>query len=62
MYLKYAEEAYLSQRNDIIKRINTVSSVNDKMLLILFMGILDKDYIKIIGGTNENTNKYRTSI
>ena len=62
MYLKYAEEAYLSQRNDIIKRINTVSSVNDKMLLILFMGILDKDYIKITGGTNENTNKYRTSI
>lgn len=55
MYLKYAEEAYLAQRNNIIEKINTMCSAEDKLLLILFLGILDKDYVKVTGGINEIT-------
>ena len=50
MYLRYANESYLEQRNSIIRQINTISFPYDKILLILFLGLLDKDYEKVIGG------------
>lgn len=58
MYLKYANEEYLEQRNSIIKQIKLSYSSYDKMLLILFLGLLDKDYEKVTGGIDENSNRY----
>lgn len=53
MYLKFAEEAYLEQRNDIVSKINSNRKSTDKMKLILSLGLLDEDYIKVTGGINE---------
>lgn len=61
MYLEYAERAYTEQRNDVIRRINESKSADDKLLLILFLGVLDKDYQKVTGGIHENGNQYSIS-
>ncbi len=61
LYLQYAERAYTEQRNSIIQQINKTKSVDDKLLLILFLGVLDKDYQKVTGGINENGNQYSIS-
>ena len=57
-YLKYAEQAYIEQRNNVIQQINKSKSADDKLLLILFLGVLDKDYQKVTGGIHENSNQY----
>lgn len=56
-YLKYAERAYIEQRNNVIQQINKSKSADDKLLLILFLGVLDKDYQKVTGGIHENGNQ-----
>ena len=61
MYLKYAERAYIEQRNNVIQQINESKSADDKLLLILFLGVLDKDYQKVTGGIHENGNQYSIS-
>ena len=58
MYLNYANQAYMEQRNDVIQQINMSKSVDDKLLLILFLGLLDKDYQKITGGIHETSDQY----
>lgn len=55
-YLQYAERAYIEQRNNVIQQINKAQSADDKLLLILFLGVLDKDYQKVTGGIYENGN------
>ena len=55
MYLKYAEQSYIEQRNDIILRINKSKRAEDKLLLILLLGLLDKDYQKVTGGIYEES-------
>lgn len=60
-YLQYAERAYIEQRNNIIQQINKSKSADDKLLLILFLGVLDKDYQKVTGGIHENSNQYSIS-
>lgn len=60
-YLQYAERAYIEQRNNIIQQINKSKSADDKLLLILFLGVLDKDYQKVTGGIHENGNQYSIS-
>lgn len=61
MYLEYAERAYIEQRNNVIQQINESKSADDKLLLILFLGVLDKDYQKVTGGIHENGNQYSIS-
>lgn len=58
MYLEYAERAYIGQKNNIIKKINKFKNADDKLLLILFLGMLNKDYQKVTGGIHENDNQY----
>lgn len=58
MYLKYANEMYLEQRNDIVREINTSNFPDQKLLLILLLGLLDKDYQNVTGGINENSYQY----
>ena len=60
-YLQYAERAYIEQRNNVIQQINKSKSTDDKLLLILFLGVLDKDYQKVKGGIHENGNQYSIS-
>ena len=60
-YLQYAERAYIEQRNNVIQQINKSKSTDDKLLLILFLGVLDKDYQKVTGGIHENGNQYSIS-
>ena len=57
MWMKYAKEAYCAQRADIIQKINSKCSAEDKMLYILFLGILEKDYVRVTGGGSENENR-----
>ena len=53
-YLKHAKEAYLSQRNEIFKSINSKNtSPTDKFLYILLLSLIDKDYKNITNATNE---------
>lgn len=47
-YLYYAEKAYMKQRDDVIKDINSAISREDKLRHVLFLGILEKDYNKVI--------------
>ena len=54
IYLKYAEDAYLEQRESIIQKINESTSRDDKMKRILLLGLLDKDYHKVMGGVDED--------
>ena len=56
-WLEYAKEAYTAQRKDIIQQINESKQQKDKFLLILLLGLLDKDYRKIIGGSNEDGDR-----
>ena len=56
MYLQYANQAYIKQKNNVIQQINKSKNADDKMLLILFLGVLDKDYQKVTGGIHENGN------
>lgn len=58
MYLKYAEQSYNEQRNEIICQINRSKSADDKILLILLLGVLDKDYQKVTGGIHEDSHQY----
>lgn len=58
MYLKYAKQAYEEQRKDIIRQINSSENADDKLFLILFLGVLDKDYQKVTGGIYEDSNQY----
>ena len=60
-YLQYAERAYIEQRTNVIQQINKSKSADDKLLLVLFLGVLDKDYQKVTGGINENGNQYSIS-
>lgn len=60
-YLQYANRAYIEQRNNVIQQINKSKNANDKLLLILFLGVLDKDYQKVTGGIHENGNQYSIS-
>ena len=60
-YLQYAERAYIEQRTNVIQQINKSKSADDKLLLILFLGVLDKDYQKVTGGIHENGNQYSIS-
>ena len=48
-YLSYAKQSYQEQRNEIISHINNSETAEDKMLFILFLGLLDKDYQKVTG-------------
>ena len=41
--------------------LNKSKSADDKLLLILFLGVLDKNYQKVTGGINENGNQYSIS-
>lgn len=61
MYLHYAKQAYIEQRNNVINQINKSKSVDDKLLLVLFLGLLDKDYQKVTGGIHESSNQYSIS-
>ena len=54
LYLEYAREAYLVQRDQTIRKINNCGSADEKLMLILFLGLLDKDYQKVIGGFDED--------
>ena len=56
MYLHYANLAYLKQRNNVILQINSSKSADDKLLLILFLGLLDRDYQRVTGGIHETGN------
>ncbi len=53
MYLKYAEEAYIEQREDIIHRINECTEADGKTMLLLLLGLVDKDFRKVTGGIHE---------
>lgn len=44
MYLKFAQESYLKQRNQIVNEMNTCCCSDKKLLLMMFLGVLDKDY------------------
>ncbi len=55
-YLEYAKKAYIKQRNNIVLQINETRNTAYKFLLILFLGVLDKDYQKVTGGIHENDN------
>ncbi len=62
MYLDYAEQAYMEQRNDVVSQINNKSkSAYDKLNLVLFLGLLDKDYQRATGGIYETGNKYSST-
>ncbi len=56
MYLHYANKAYLNQRNNVILQINSSKSADDKLLLILLLGLLDRDYQRVTGGIHETDN------
>ena len=43
-YLRFAEDAYLKQRDEIIKNINSISSPSEKFLYIMLLEIIKKDY------------------
>ena len=52
-YILYAEQAYLKQRNEILEKIKSNISSAEKVLYVLFLGIIDKDYNTIINSSNE---------
>ena len=52
-YLEYANEAYNEQRKNIVDSINSNISSNDKMLMIFLLGLLDKDFHKVVGDNDE---------
>lgn len=52
-YLKYCEIAYLCQRDDIIKKINSNVSKEERILYLLLLGVIDKEYNIILNTSNE---------
>ena len=52
-YLQYAEVAYLRQRNNIINKINSDITTSERILYILFLGVLENDYESLINASNE---------
>lgn len=55
MYMEYAKNVYTEQRNKVISQIKNSVAAEDKMMLILFLGLLDEDYHTVIGGINETS-------
>lgn len=53
LYASHAKQAYLEQREEVVGQINSSLDAHDKLLLILFLGLLDQDYQKVTGGTYE---------
>ena len=53
IWLSYAHEAYMAQRDDIVMRINTSSSSDEKLMQLLLLGLLDKNYENVMGGVND---------
>ena len=53
LYASHARQAYLEQREEVVGQINSSLDAHDKLLLILFLGLLDQDYQKVTGGTYE---------
>ncbi len=51
-YLKYAEVAYMRQRNDILNRINSGITSEEKLLNVLFLGVVDRDYETVKNASN----------
>lgn len=47
MYEKYARQAYEEQRRQLVIQINSRLPSEDKLILILFLGVLDRDYQKV---------------
>lgn len=43
-YMTYAEECYISQRNEIINKINSNITPTEKMGYVFFLGVLDREY------------------
>lgn len=54
MYLDLTKEAFLEQRNVVVDQINTSEIASDKILLILFLGVLDRNYQNVIGDIYDN--------
>lgn len=52
-YMKYAEEAYIDQKRDIINKINTTISPSEKLLYVLFLGVVEKDFETIKNASYE---------
>lgn len=52
-YLKYAKIAYFSQRDFIIEKINSLVNPEEKTLYIFLLGVISKDYQKLIDASNE---------
>lgn len=50
MYRKYTREAHESQRRELVEKINSAALPEDKLVGILFLGVLDRDYQKVTGG------------
>ena len=48
-FLDYAHMEYIKQRNFIIEQINKSKTVDDKIILILLLGLLDNDYKNVVG-------------
>ena len=60
-YLDYANQSYMEQRRQIVNNINTAKDINEKVLFILLLGLVDKDYQKVTGGINEESYKHTGS-
>lgn len=56
MYKRYARQAHEEQRRQLMTQINSRLPSEDKLILILFLGVLDRDYQKVTGGVYENTD------
>lgn len=54
VYMGYAKDAYLEQRNHIVNWINISASSSEKFILFLFLGVLEKNYLNTVGGINGN--------
>lgn len=54
MYLNFAKKAYLNQRNDIIKKLNSNIGPAEKTMQLLLLGLIDNDYKKLTSSTNTN--------
>ncbi len=52
-YMKYAEEAYKDQKREIINKINSTISPSEKLLYVLFLGVVEKDFETIRNASYE---------
>lgn len=53
MYLKFAKDAYLYQKNEVIKKINSNINPVEKTSYLLLLGIINKDYRSLVSAANE---------